>query len=335
MPVPPSLRLKLFVLIACVSQAVWSAEDSAEDSAAEMLERMQQAVSGINYKGTLVHVSHGQAEQFRVYHRVEGQSSAERIVLMDGAGAEIIRNDEEVICIFPDKRSMVVEKRVEKAVEKSPLRASLPAYTDQLVEFYSITKVGMGRIAARPASIIAIDPRDEYRYGYRLWLDNETAMPLKSQLVHEDETMPLEEIRFTSISLPESIAIEELQPAIDTGSYTVVRHSKAPVSDVSNEQEIIWQAMQAPAGFILSVSRYEFMEGSAEPRVHLVYTDGLASVSVFVDADVAESEKGEGLTVMGASNAYTVMKEGYLVTAMGEVPALTVRQIALSMAELN
>jgi sigma-E factor negative regulatory protein RseB len=331
MSVLPSFRLVIIGLISAISMAAYSANDHSAD----MLIKMQQAVSGINYFGTLVHMSSGRAEQFRVYHRVDGQSATERIVLMDGAGAEIIRNDEEVICIFPDKRSVIVEKRVEQSVNASPLRSSLPTYTERLVEFYQITSVGMDRIAERPASIIAINPRDQYRYGYRLWLDVETAMPLKSQLLYKDDSMPLEEIRFTSISLPASIPPEDVMPGINTESFTIVKHPKEPLEDSSAAPQILWRAGNAPAGFELTVRRYEYMEGSSEPRVHLVYSDGLASVSVFLDADYAEPEQGEGLSVMGAANAYTVMKAGYLVTAMGEVPAQTVQQIALSMAEAD
>ncbi|MGI9290076.1 MAG: MucB/RseB C-terminal domain-containing protein [Gammaproteobacteria bacterium] len=316
-------------LLAVFLCPAWASED--DSGSAEMLMKMQQAVSGINYYGTLVHMSPGRAELFRVYHRVAGQSSTERIVWMDGAGAEIIRNDDEVICIFPNKQSMVVEKREDKSIQQSPLRQSLPTYTDQLIEYYSIRMDGMDRIAERAASIIVIDPRDQYRYGYRLWLDKETAMPLKTQLVHEDIKMPLEEIRFTSISMPDSIPPEDVAPAIDTSSFAVIRHPKPPERKDENSGEIRWRADDAPAGFNLTMKRYEYMEGASKPRVHLVYSDGLASVSVFMDADVTESEKGGGLTVMGASNAYSVMKNGYMVTAMGEVPEQTVRQIALSM----
>jgi sigma-E factor negative regulatory protein RseB len=124
-------------------------------------------------------------------------------------------------------------------------------------------------------------------------------------------------------------------PGINTESFTVVKHPREPLEDSSDAPQIFWRAGNAPAGFELKVRRYEYMEGSSEPRVHLVYSDGLASVSVFLDADYSEPEQGEGLTVMGASNAYSVMKAGYLVTAMGEVPAQTVRQIALSMDEAD
>jgi sigma-E factor negative regulatory protein RseB len=81
---------------------------------------------------------------------------------------------------------------------------------------------------------------------------------------------------------------------------------------------------------MLSVARFEYMEGSS-PRVHLVYTDGLASVSVFMDLGVTASEKVQGLSMMGAASIFSVMNEGWQVTAMGEVPPRTAEQIAVSM----
>lgn len=322
-------RLRLPVLLI----AVFPLSLFAQDNAGQMLKRMQVAVGGLNYQGTLVHMRPGRAEQFEVFHRVAGQSATERIVLVDGAGAEIIRTNDEVICIFPDKQSVVIENRVGVSVKSSPFRSNLPAYSENLSDHYTLSVVGEDRIAERPSAVIAIDPRDQYRYGYRLWLDIETSMPLKSQLIYEDSSMPLEEIRFTSISMPESMPADEVEPGIDTRDFSIVRHGKAPENQQSDEQTILWHAKDAPAGFMLSVSRLEYMEGTSEPRIHLVYTDGLASVSVFLDADVSESEQAEGLTVMGASNAYTVMNRGFLVTAMGEVPPATVRRIASSMSE--
>jgi sigma-E factor negative regulatory protein RseB len=322
-------RLRLPVLLV----AAWPLSLFAQDNAAQMLARMQVAVSGLNYQGTLVHISRGRAEQFRVFHRVTGQGATERIVLEDGAGAEIIRTNDEVICIFPDKKSVVIESRVGVSVKRSPFRSNLPAYSGQLGDYYILSVVGKDRIAKRPSAVIAIDSRDQYRYGYRMWLDQETSMPLKSQLIHDDVSMPLEEIRFTSISLPASLPADVVEPGIDTSAFSIIRHGKGPQYEQNDEQMIRWHAKDAPVGFMLTVSRFEYMEGSSEPRIHLVYTDGLASVSVFLDADAAESEQVEGLTTMGASNAYTLMNDGFLVTAMGEVPAETVRRIASSMSE--
>jgi sigma-E factor negative regulatory protein RseB len=304
----------------------------ADDSAQVWLERMQLAVDEINYQGTLVHMTPGHAEQFRVYHRVVGEDTTERLVLVDGEGAEIIRTRDEVICIFPNMQSVVVESRQTSHVSSGPLRANLPAFSEALLEHYELSSLADDRVAERSAVVIEISPRDQYRYGYRLWLDQETAMPLKSQLIGEDKSMPLEEIRFISISLPDQVSSEAVQSAIDTTSFHVARHQKAPRQRKDDGEVISWRAREVPPGFMLSVARFEYMEGdSNNPRMHLVYTDGLASVSVFMDIGVAASEQAEGLSMMGAASVFSVMNEGWLVTAMGEVPPRTVERIAVSM----
>jgi sigma-E factor negative regulatory protein RseB len=307
----------------------------AEDSAQDWLERMQQAVEGINYEGTLVHMTPGHAEQFRVYHRVVEQRTTERVVFVDGAGAEIIRTPEEVICIFPQRKSVVIESRNSSSPEEGQLRNSLPSFADLMPEYYELSVTAEGRVAERPAKIISITPRDTYRYGYRLWLDQATAMPLKSQLIGDDVEMPLEEIRFISILLPDEVSEDAVMSSIDISEFNVSRNSKAAVYETAGDGLVVWRAEQLPAGFMLTVSRYEYTDSANQPRVHMVYTDGLASVSVFIDMAVAASEQAEGLSMMGAANAYSVMRDGHLITAMGEVPPTTVKQIALSTVTSN
>jgi len=311
------------------------ASEVEKQSPQEWLRQMQQAVEGINYEGTLVHMRPGRVEQFRVLQRVHTQGVTERLVLMDGMGAEIIRTPDEVICIFPEHRSVVVENRQDARASAGPLRASLPSVEDLAPAYYGLSMGPDDRVAERRALTIGIKPKDQYRYGYRLWLDKETAMPLKSQLVVAESDVPIEEIRFVAISLPEEISAAAVEPGIDTSDFEVTRHKKSATGRDITGAAITWRADDLPPGFMLTVSRFEFMDGSDEPRMHLVYTDGLASVSVFLDRvgehAQKQAQKEEGASMMGAANAYTLMKEGLLVTAMGEVPARTVERIAVSM----
>jgi sigma-E factor negative regulatory protein RseB len=147
--------------------------------------------------------------------------------------------------------------------------------------------------------------------------------------------MPLEEIRFISILLPDEVSEDSVMSSIDISEFDVSRNSKAAVYETAGDGLVVWRAEQLPAGFMLTVSRYEYTDSANQPRVHMVYTDGLASVSVFIDMAVAASEQAEGLSMMGAANAYSVMRDGHLITAMGEVPPTTVKQIALSTVTSN
>jgi len=307
----------------------------AAQQAEEWLMRMADAVEHLNYEGTFIYMTPGKAETFKVFHRVEKSGDrenviAERIIALDGAGAEIIRSSDELICIFPKQKLVVVEPRRDKSAKGNPLLSSLPRYTDSLARLYEIRLVGTDRALDREVVVIAISPRDAYRFGYRLWLDTMTAMPLKSQLIGEDQAMPLEEIRFTQIRLPRLVSAAAVQTHLDTSDYDWNRHTEEEPATANTEKRAIWRSRDLPAGFELLNDRVEYTTFSTTPRTHLIYSDGLATVSVFVDVAVAASEQAEGLSMMGAANAYSLMKQGWLVTAMGEVPPRTVEKIAYS-----
>ena len=304
---------------------------SAAEQPEVWLQKMSDAVELLNYEGTLVYMRPGKTNMYRIYHRVADDDVTERLIEMDGMGAEIIRTNDEVICIFPKQQSVVVDKRANKAAGQSPLKANLPAYSEALSNHYRLVMLKPERIIDRAAVVIVISPQDEYRYGYKLWLDRQTAMPLKSQLIGEDDSMPIEEIRFSMLATPDVVTEEKVRTAQDTSNYRWTRHGNRPAKTES-QAPINWQSRELPAGFMQTAAMHEYMEGSHEPRVHIVYSDGLASVSVFVDVGVAASEQVEGLSMMGAANAYSVMTAGMLFTAMGEVPPRTVELISQSMA---
>lgn len=313
--------------------AVWfyASVAMAEPTAEQWLQRMANAVEFLNYEGSLVYLAPGRAETFRVFHRVERKKVTERLIAMDGAGAEIIRNDAVVICIFPDTQSVVVEARNAAAKQSNPLQSRLPAYSSRLNEHYRMSVVARERILDRTATVVDIAPRDEYRYGYRLWLDADTAMPLKAQLMGEDPAIPVEEIRFTEITMPTMVDMASVQTGLDTAGYSWVLQNNKPGPAVADERVGAWRADKPPAGFELVMNAVEVTQDSPVPRTHLVYTDGLATVSVFVDMGVAASEQAQGLAMMGAANAYSVMRDGLLLTAIGEVPPRTVEKFAYAM----
>jgi len=292
---------------------------------------MASAIEKLNYKGTLVYLHSGQADTFRIVHRVEGSEATEKVVALNGDGVEIIWTPDEVICVFPGQRKVLVDKRSGSKRQLSPLRANLPKYTPSIAANYALRLIGEDRVANRPALQLAIDPVDGYRYGYRLWLDSVSSMPLKIELRDSATDTTIEELFFTSISLPDVLAEEQVQPTVDTNAFSWVRRGEADGQLSTQLADIRWRAAELPAGFMEIAAKLEYLAESSGPRTHLVYSDGLASVSVFVDAGVGASEQAEGHSAVGATNAYSLMVDEFLVTAMGEVPAQTVQLIATSM----
>ena len=293
--------------------------------------RMDRAVEYTNYQGRMVYMRRDHTGTFQIYHRVDGDDVQERLVRMDGEGAEIIRRKNEVISIFPKRRAVFVEKRGRVNREQNPLQASLPGYTPLMTNSYQIVMTGTSRIAGRETVRVGIKPKDVFRYGYQLWLDKKTAMPLKAQLIDASREIPLEELLFTSIELDKPVTLDMLESSLETESFTRVRVSDSQVVGRSPAAQINWRATDLPSGFMLTAAHLEYTNSIDEPRMHLVYSDSIAMVSVFVDVGVAASEQVEGMSSMGAANAYSVMSDGWLVTAMGEVPAQTVKRIAVSV----
>ncbi len=300
--------------------------DASAEEARSWLDRMNKAVDELNYQGTFVHLLGGTAETLHIIHRNENGKSGERIVSMDGVGREIIRQDDQVQCILPDQRVVLLEVRA----DVSPLVSALPSYTSELEPHYDIKLHSSARVANRPAQVVEIKPKDQFRYGYMLWLDQETAMPLKSQLIDEEGNI-VEQILFTEIDLPKSIPASALDPTIDTKGFTLLKPPTTAQASEGSEPAIPWRAATVPGGFKLSVATQSSIAGSDYPVDHLVYSDGLATVSVFIEDPNTKTEVNEGFSNLGSTNAFSLTLRGHTVTAIGEVPRQTVRTIASSL----
>lgn len=296
---------------------------AGDPEARAWLERMSRALASRNYDGRFFLLSDSRSETLRIIHRVERGKVTERLVSLDGSGREIIRNESEVICYLPDKRKVLVEKRT----DNNSLLAALPSYNEGLEEHYNIERVGdVVKALGRRTQMIRVQPRDEFRYGYKLWLDQETAMPLKSQLCDPDGKV-IEQILFAELNLRDRISADELKPAVSGEGFNWQRQDVQP-PHVSSDAVAGWNVVHLPAGFRLTTWRIQMIAGSSAPVRHLVYSDGLASVSVFIEPRTAEAEQMRGLARVGTAFAFSREIDDQTVTAVGEVPAATVRAIA-------
>jgi len=313
----------------CALLLLQSGPGQAGNEAQEWLDRMAYAVEFLNYEGTLVHTHGGHVSMLRVIHRVENGVVTERIISLDGSGREIIRDDQETTCILPDQEMVMVEQRdLEQREPGSPLRQRVLPYASFESAYYRLSLEGPGRAAGRRAQRVAVSPSDAYRYGYRLWLDHATAMPLKVQVADADGEV-IEQLAFASIDLPRRIAADRVQARTLTESFTMRRSQRVdPV-----ELKVSWHATELPPGFELMAARTKAATGNGSQNMeHLVYSDGLASVSVFIEKPAETDVPETGNWQVGAANAYSLRKDEKLITAVGEVPRATVEMIARSVA---
>jgi len=287
------------------------------------IERMGDAVQVTNYAGTVVRVRDGKVDTFKVVHTVKDGVIREKVVIQDGDGLEIIRNGNEVHCILPDRESVLVEEWN----NQSTLFSTLPSSDIRFGSEYDVLIKDFERVAGRKAAKLAILPHDHYRYGYRIWLDTETGFPLQTQLIG-DESSPLEHVMFADISIQQDIGSGALASSYRTDNW---KWYTEPRSTTEREVESEWLAADVPPGFRAVSTQQKILPDAGDPLTHIVYSDGLASVSVFIAP--GSDEKTSRLSSLGASNSYSTVIDGYRVTAVGQVPPITVEQIAKSMRQ--
>ena len=305
----------------------------AAEEPTKWLERMNQALTTRNYDGTFSHWQGGKVEMLRIIHRVQDGAVAERLVSLDGSGREFIRSGPDLACYLPDKKTVLVERR---PADES-LLGGFPAVNQQTANFYDIQEVAKTRLNRRDTRVITVSPKDEFRYGYRLWIDETTAMPLKTQLC-DGHGRVIEQIVFASLTLATRIPDSAFKPDVSTEGFQWLRNQSPPAKESPENASLVWNALKLPPGFKMAARSAQVMPGSTDPVSHLVFSDGLASVSVFVEMDTKtkeapeEEEVAEESSRVGSSSVYSTVMDGRKVTAVGEVPPATVRSIASSFS---
>jgi sigma-E factor negative regulatory protein RseB len=328
-----------YAAVGVLSLALGQRSSGADDARA-WLEKMNQALATRNYDGTFFHLTEGRVETMRIVHRVKAGSVTERLQSLDGSGREFVRSNGELICYLPDQHTVLVQPRL----DHGPFLGSLPRFGSDVDQFYLIEALPATHVLGRPARVIAVHPKDQFRFGYRLWLDENTAMPLKTQLC-DSRGQVIEQILFARLDMPENIADADLTPAVNTEGMRWVR--QGPAREAAPSALAEYRASELPPGFRLTVSGVQTLGGASAPAAHLVYSDGLATVSVFVEAEAPPKPAAEqtpsasaeppmeGLARVGSGFAFSTVVQGHQVTAVGEVPAQTVEFIAHSVKSFD
>jgi sigma-E factor negative regulatory protein RseB len=308
------------------------APSAAPDEARAWLTRTDQALARRNYRGVFVHELHGyggEAETLEVIHRVGSDGVSERLVSMDGSGREFIRRNGQLSCYLPDQRTVLVLKSAQPTL---PL--NVPQLDAQWSGHYDVRQIETTRVSGHRVRVIAVTPLDALRYGYRVWIDDASAMPLKTQL-RDSRGRVLEQILFTQLTLPAHIADSDLRPAIDARGYRWIRQQEASAPQAlpaaaTAPLPLAWQVGSLPSGFHMTASQLQTLPSG--PAQHLVFGDGLASVSVFIQpAHTGANVHFAEAATLGTSSAYSTLISGYRITAVGEVPPQTVREIVQSL----
>jgi len=291
------------------------------------LSKMGSALKSLNYYGTLVYMHGGQVESLKLIHKQDNSGEFQRVVHLTGEAREVIRNNDVVTCYMPDSQSVMVGKRRFNNHLLSKLTKNFKEFTGN----YNFRVEGKGRVADRDATIISIQPKDNFRYGYRFWIDNDSGLLLKSDLLASDGVV-LEQLMFVELSVVDTISDDMLKPAVNGESYTWHNGRDKAGQQLEQEASSAWQVARMPEGFMVTDRSKHKMPDKNQPVDYLVVTDGLASISVYIEQFGVHSEGFVGASKMGAVNVYGSLLDKHHVTVVGEVPQQTVQMIAESIS---
>ncbi len=296
----------------------------AEESPAALLERMSTVLATRSYDGEFLRWADGHIERLRVIHRREKEGFTERLYVVGVPGREIIQQGGEVRRYLPEEQRVLIESAAGKM---GTLLGYLPVFDAAPQPLYELVAEGRETsTTGRLARVVVVRATDRYRLGYRLWIDEATAMPTRTDLVNA-EGQVIEQVVFTNLRLRTHVDDQELRPALAARSYTRVDVGPArrPAIDVP---EGSWGLAHLPPGFRLARRGSKWFPGASVPATHLVVTDGVATVSVFVEEPSPGRVPRTGSGRLGAAAAFSTVVEGRQVTAVGEVPPRTVEAIA-------
>lgn len=292
----------------------------------EWLMRMHEASRQRAYMGTLV-VSAGNAmSASRIWHVCDGTQQMERVETLTGAPRTTIRRNSEVITFMPGARIAWLEKRESLGLFPELLRTpanAIPAH-------YGVQEQGAERVAGHLADVVEIVPKDEWRYGYRIWSEQKTGLVVKLQTLGEQGAV-LEQVAFSELQLNAPVRMDKLAQLMnDTKGYEVL---KPELRKTTPEAEG-WRLKEAVPGFLpMSCHTRKSVDGAGRVSAPMqwVFSDGLASVSLFVEPFDAQRHGLEQRGVTGATQSLTRKIGDHWLTAMGEVPSATLRRFALAL----
>ena len=308
-----------------LSGGVAAADPMQQSEALALLQKIADAARELNYSGTFVYQHGDQVETSRIVHFVDGGNEYEKLETLDGPRREVIRNNDEVLCYYPDAKIV----RSDKRVARRTFPALLPEQLSSLTEYYEIRMGEPERISGFDAQALVLEPRDGMRYGHKFWADISSGLLLKARMLSERHNV-VEQFSFTQVVIGAGVTREMVQPSftIRFPEWRLDRFANNTISEVESG----WTVKNFPAGFRKILEMRRSKQGNSVLVTHMVYSDGLAAVSIFIEPAATRNRINEGLSQRGAINIYTRTINDQVVTVLGEAPATTVMQIANSVS---
>jgi sigma-E factor negative regulatory protein RseB len=316
------LRVVSVLLLSAVSLSSLAADDPWF-----LLEKTAYAARELNYKGVFVYQNGSQTRSVQITHmNSAGQEMTRNVVLDNGIQAgqprEVYSQGNNIVIFRSQNQKMVIEKR--RGQNLFP--AMLPTEMQAIKASYTARLGAMEYVAGREAQIIELIPNDAFRYSYKIWADTEYGLLLKI-ISLDDKNQELEQIAFNQLSTLNSQDTNWFQPKIDVGKSYVVEDTTA-VNHVTKN----WIVAELPTGYAQVDHIALVVPGKAAPVDQVIFSDGISSVSLFIEPITKCMHPKMGHMLIGSTNICANVLDGYQITVVGEVPEATVTQIAKAVS---
>jgi sigma-E factor negative regulatory protein RseB len=330
-------RLPAFLCCAAVSLTALSAAASApqgapvqnaatQQSAAQWLDRIQQAAQQQNYEGTFVYQRGAFVQSSRITHyATKADGEYEQLESLDGKPRKLLRHNDDLYTFVPERKLLVVEQRQ----SKDAFPALLSTTGEQVLSVYTPKMVGTDRVAGVESKVIELDPKDAYRFAYKFWADAKTGLLLRTQTLDPSSGQVLEQLAFTQVQIGIPVDVAPIVNGMrNTAGWNVVH---PPLEPVDMEAQG-WNFGTPMPGFrkIRELRRPMASNDANDPPIPVdqaVFSDGLAAISIFVEP-VAHNNRKEGSGSDGATHVLVKRSGDYWITLLGEVPQATLQQFA-------
>ena len=290
----------------------------ADSDAWAALQKTAIAARALNYQGLFVYQNGAQLRSVQITHMNDGTNEFTRNMVMEGEPREVYSHGKDIVILQPKNDQVVMEKRHGQNL----FPAIFPSNLDLIKTSYN-ARLGQNEIiSGRSAQSINLDSKDDYRYNYKLWIDNENSLLLKMVLLNKN--VIVEQVEFNQINFNHNQESNGVQPKIDvTKSYVV--------DDVTKNNHVNggnWSVTDLPPGY-RKIDQIELkVPGKSVIVNQLIYSDGLAAVSLFIEPVSKGVRPKTGHTIMGSTNICANVIDGHQIIVIGEVPASTVMQIS-------
>ncbi len=282
------------------------------------LQKASQAARELSYKGVFLYQSGNASKSVQLTHMNYGQGEYARMVVLDGAPREVLSQGSDVVIFSPKNEKIMIEKK--RGQNMFP--ALLPSNMDALKASYLAQAGGTERIGGRDATVVSLSPKDQMRYGYKFWVDKEFGLLLKAVTLGEHGDT-LEQIGFSQLTLMDGQNMDWFKPKFDP-SKSYVMDQDGPAK--ANSADMDWDVAQLPAGYRKVDQVKQLVQGKGLPVTQMIFSDGLASISIFIEPLAKGVRPKVGHTIVGATNFFALVHEGHQVMVIGEVPEAAVTQ---------